>query len=59
MALAWAKECKWELGQPENISPYAELSQNRHVWATVEDSANQRGNSNIFTTFIQGRKRLN
>ena len=36
MALTWAKECNWELGQPENISPYAELSQNRHLWVRDE-----------------------
>ena len=57
MALGWAKECKWELGQPENISPYPELGQNLHFYATVEDPVNKRGYSNIIRTFIQGRKR--
>ena len=58
MALAWAKECNWELGQPENISPYPELGQNLHFYATVPDPVNKRGYSNIITTFIQGRKRF-
>ena len=31
MALGWAKECKWEHGQPENISPYDQLGQNLYA----------------------------